>query len=194
MTGHYGSRVSPKPVSRIVVSTASEHPGEVSTARELRALLGVHDLSGLQWTSQVVINRHGVAGHDPVLVLRTTGQGDLLLAAYVHQQLQGWADARKGFKAAIAETQQVWATVPTGYGGGATTQALTRTQLIVCHLERRAMHHVIGDVRSRKLLRQQITTGQVHPWVYAQVHLHGRELDRICATWDLWPHRIQPSK
>ncbi|MDQ2850768.1 MAG: hypothetical protein M3Y49_08540 [Actinomycetota bacterium] len=164
------------------------------TATELRALLVTHDLSGLQWTSRVIIDRHGMPRSHPVLVLTTRDQGDPLLAAYVHQQLRWWTGTHPGFEGAIADTGQAWASVPISHVRGAATQAQTRTHLIVCHLERRAMHHIIGDVRSRMLLRQQITTGPVYPWVYGQIHLHGRELDRICTTWDLWPHRLKPAQ
>lgn len=194
MNGHYGSRVPPKPVSRIVIGTASEHPRELHTATELRALLVANDLSGLQWTSRVIINHHGVPHGHPALVLTTRDQGDHLLATYVHQQMRWWTGTHPGFSGAIADTHQAWATVPTGHGGGATTEDQTRMHLIVCHLERRAMHHIVGGVRSRTLLRQQITTGQVYPWVYGQIHLHGRELDRICNTRDLWPHRLKPDQ
>lgn len=161
-------------------------------ARELRALLVAHDVSGLQWTSQVTINRHGVAHSHPALVLTTQDQGDDLLGSYVHQQLHWWTEARPELKNAIADTQQTWATVPTSNGGGANTEAQTRMHLTVCHLEQRAMHHVAGDVRSRMLLRQHITTGHVFPWIYRQVHLHSRELDRICNTRNLWPPRLEP--
>lgn len=194
MDGHYGSRVPSKPVSKIVVSTASEHSREVHTARELRQLLATHDLSGLQWTSRVIINGHEVPHSHPVLVLNTQAQGDHLLGTYVHQQLHWWTTTHPGLTGAIADTHHAWATVPTHHGGGAATTAQTRLHLIVCHLERRAMHHIAGDVRSRRLLRQQMTTGQVYPWIYGQIHLHNRALDRICTTWDLWPQRLKPDQ
>ncbi len=183
---------APEAGVKIVIGTASEHPGEVRTAVELRVLLGSNDLSGLQWTSRVIIDRHGVTHSHPRLVLTPTDQGDPLLAAYVHQQMRWWTGSQPGFGGAIADTHRAWATVPTGHGGGAARDVQTRKNLIVCHLERRAMHHIIGSIRSRTLLRQQITTGQVHPWVYGQIHLRGHELDRTCSTWDLWPHRLKP--
>ncbi len=179
-------------VSKIVIGTASDHPRELRTATELRALLVTHDVSGLQWTSRVTIDHHAVAHSHPVLVLDTRCQGDPLLATYVHQQLHWWIATHPGLRNAIADTQQTWATVPTANGGGADSQGQTRVELIVCHLERRAMHHIIGDTRSRLLLRDQIGTGKVHPWVYAQIHIHARRLDHICTTWDLWPPRLQP--
>ncbi len=140
----------------------------------------------------MIITHHAVPHAHPGLVMTTRDQGDHLLAAFVHQQLHWWTRTHPRISAAIANTHQTWATVPTKNGGGAATEDQTRMALIVCHLEQRAMHHIVGDHRSRTLLRQQITTARVLSWVYNQIHLHGRELDRICTTRDLWPHRLQP--
>lgn len=182
----------PNAVSKVVITTATAHPRELRTAAQLRALLQAYDVSGLQWTSRVRVEHQGVASAHPVLVLTTRHQGDDLLATYVHQQLHRWTAGHPGLGGAITDTARTWAVVPTTPGGGANTPAQTRTLLIVCHLERRAMDHIVGEVRSRVLLRQHITTGQAHPWVYAQAHVHARRLDQICTAADLWPDRLTP--
>lgn len=164
------SRAYPKVVSRIVIKTAAAHPRELRTAADLRA-----------------------PRSHPVLLLDTQRGGDQLLATYMHQQMHWWAAAHPGLGDAITDTQQTWATVPTVNGGGAATEIYTRVLLIVCHLERRALHHILGDVRSRVVLRAQITTGRVHPWVYGQIQLHGRRLDQICSARRLWPDRLEPA-
>lgn len=181
---------SPEPVSEVTIETASDHPRELQTADALRELLATCDLSGLQWTSRVVVENWVIPHSHPVLTLNTRVQGDQLLAAYLHEQMHWWTAQHPGFGSAISDTRREWPSVPDE--GGAGDEHSTRLHLIVCHLERRAMERVVGRSRTTAVLRDQIH-GQVYPWVYSEIEIRQQVLDQVCTSRDLWPDRITPT-
>jgi hypothetical protein len=189
----YVLNVMPEPVTVVAVETASDDPREARTAAELRELLTSHGLAGLQWTARVKIEHWVVPHSHPVLTLNTRNHGDELLAAYLHEQLHWWTANLPAFGPAIDDTRQVWPTVRLAEEGGADGEHSTRLHLIVCHLEWRAMQHVVGPQRASAVLRRQID-GRVYPWVYDQVHSHERALDRLCTDRGLWPDRLTPGR
>lgn len=179
-----------EPVSVVAVEAATGHPRELHTAEQLRELLATYDLAGLQWTSQIVVQHRVVPRSHPTLTLNTRSQGDHLLATYLHEQMHWWTAAHPSFGQAIAETRALWPEVPDAGGGGSHDEHSTRLHLIVCHLERRAMQHVVGSGRAAAVLERQINDRPVYPWVYGQIHAHEDGLDQICSARDLWPTRL----
>jgi hypothetical protein len=76
----YGAGMALESVSEVVIETASDDPRELRTAAELRELLVTCDLTGLQWTSRVVIEHRVIPHSHPVLTFNTRAHGDHLLA------------------------------------------------------------------------------------------------------------------
>jgi hypothetical protein len=178
-------------VSEVAIETASDDPRELRTAAQLRELLVTCDLTGLQWTSRVVIEHRVIPHSHPVLTLNTRVHGDHLLATYLHEQMHWWTSEHPGFGLAIRDTRREWPTVPDTDEGGARDERSTRLHLIVCHLERRAMEVVAGKSRAAAVLGEQILD-RIYPWVYGQIEIHDRLLDEICSERHLWPARVAP--
>jgi hypothetical protein len=178
-----------EPIVEISVEAKTDDVREVRTRDELRDLIAINDLSGLQWTDQVLIENWVVPHSHPILTLNTRTTGDDLLATYLHEQMHWWTGAHPGIDEAISATRETWPTVPDASAGGARDESSTREHLILCHLEHRAVAMLIGEDRANSVLQRQIMD-VVYPWVYAQVHLLGPNLDEICTNRELWPTRL----
>jgi len=178
-----------EPSSAVSILLAFGEPREKATAAELRTLLHRHDLSGLQWTSTVVIERGAVPHSHPVLTLNTANSGDALLSAYFHEQLHWWTAEHPGTRSAISAIHHEWSTVPTADRGGARDADSTRLHLIVCHLERRALQYLLGQERAAHVIEAQISR-QIYPWVRRAVVLGETQLDQILADRGLLPSRL----
>ena len=187
----YRAGMAPHPVSDVDIVTASEHPREVSVAADLREQLTASDVDGLQWTSRVVIEDWAVPHSHPILTLNTRHEGDRLLTTYLHEQLHWWGEQPQ-FDEAIGDTQRIWPTVPDADEGGARDEYSTRLHLLLCHLERRAMHHVVGPNRAGAVFDLQLGDG-VYPWIYRQTDTRADVLDAICSDRRLWPPRLEPA-
>ena len=185
----YRAGMALESVSEVVIETASHHPREMRTAAQLREVLATSDMSGLQWTSRVIVEHWAVPHSHPILTLNTRHEGDQLLATYIHEQMHWWTAEHPSFGQAVEDTRQEWSTVPAVGKGGADSEHSTRLHLIVCHLERRAVQRVVDVDRAATVLRRQMDD-QVYPWVYGQIDSHQSMLDRICSDRDLWPARL----
>lgn len=179
-------------VAEVSVEAKTDDPRELRTRDELRQLIARYDLSGLQWTDQVVVENWVIPHSHPILTMNTRTAGDDLLAAYLHEQLHWWIDAQPSIASAADATRREWPSVPEAAAGGAKDEYSTREHLILCHLEHHAMRAVIGTDRSDAVLRRQ-TADLVYPWVYAQISRLTPTLDGICTHHDLWPPRLSTS-
>lgn len=177
----------------ISIQTASGHPREERTATELAQLINDHDLSGLQWTDRVVVQFMAGAHSHPVLTVNTRHTGAGLLAVYIHEQMHWWVGEHPGLGPAIEDSKSLWPEVPDQDGGGSRTEFSTRLHLAVCHLEHRALEHLVGLSSASSLLDEQIHDSPSYPWIREQVKAHGSELDGLCSTHGLWPTSLTPA-
>lgn len=143
---------------------------ERRTKEELERILASYDLSKYTFTHEVVIDEEAIPHSDPVLTLHTRhlGSDDLLLSAYVHEQLHWYLDAHRAqTDAAEAELRKLYPKLPVGYPEGAQDEESTYLHLIDCYLEMKADRQLMGAERAAKVMN--FWAGDHYTWVYKTV-------------------------
>lgn len=176
----------------VTITTAAGLPVEQAVAAELTQLRGEHDLDGLEWTDQVVVETHVVPHSHPVLTLNTRRSGDGLLASYLHEQLHWWLHDHPSIAAAIDATREKWPTTPSAKDGGARSDWSSRLHLLLCCIEHQEMRLLVGPVRATGVIEEQIEQG-LYSWIRRRVQVDAADFGRLCAAYDLLPPRLDPA-
>jgi hypothetical protein len=153
---------------------------EQRTKEELERLLASYDLSKYTFTHDVIIDEKAIPHSHPVLTLHTRhlGSDDLLLSAYIHEQLHWYLDAHLAqTKAAEAELRKLYPKVPVGYPEGAQDEESTYLHLIDCYLEMKADRQLMGAERAEKVMN--FWAGDHYTWVYKTVIHDEKTLARV---------------
>jgi hypothetical protein len=143
---------------------------EQRTKQELERILASYDLSRYTFTHEVIIDEKAIPHSHPVLTLHTQhlGSDDVLLSAYIHEQLHWYLDAHRAqTEAAESELRKLYPKVPVGYPEGAQDEESTYLHLIDCYLEMKPDQQLMGVERAAKVM--DFWAGDHYTWVYKTV-------------------------
>ena len=138
----------------VTITYAHESEAEYATGAQLLALLDRYDLSHWRFTSTVRIERGVIPHSHPTLTLNTRHLDDdgLLLATYLHEQLHWFLGGRlEGAMRAIEALRQRYPQPPVGYPEGAEDEFSSHLHYMICYLEWRALHAVVGANEAQRI-------------------------------------------
>ncbi len=177
-------------VAQPALEIALEHgsPAEAETKVQLQRLLREYDLSPWIFTRSIRINERSIPHSHPVLTLHARHRKDdeLLLSTFVHEQLHWFLSERyETTQKAIEELRLMFPTVPAADAGGASDEQSTYLHLLVCQLERQAMLHLLGELKTRQVM--EFWAGDHYGWIYETVAKRPREIGAV-----LRKHKLVP--
>jgi hypothetical protein len=151
---------------KLEISLKNNSESESRTREELQKLLQEYDLSKWLFTRKILIEDKVIPHSHPVLTLSTRGEGDALLATFVHEQIHWFlVEHSERTEKAKAELRAMYPKVPVGPPDGARNEGSTYLHLIVNYLEYEAMTELIGEAKARKLLEGK----GYYKWIYKTV-------------------------
>ena len=160
---------------------------ESSTADALRRLLRTHNLDAWLYTKRIDIDEQAYPHSHPVLTLNASHLSDEhLLAAFLHEQLH-WYEETYAVRrdAAIETTRQLYPEVPACRPKGAGDETSTRLHLLVCLLEYRVLHLLLGHETAARIIDE---LGRHHYfWVYRTVRQDAERIEAILRAHNLLP-------
>jgi hypothetical protein len=136
------------------INVTHDSDAEERTRDELLALIERYDLARWRFTSRVRIDERARIPHShPVLTLNTHYDGNLLLAAYLHEQLhwfvvRHWNRERR----ARQELRRRYPETPVDLPEGAGSERSSYLHYIVCYLEYAALIDVLGPEEARRVI------------------------------------------
>jgi hypothetical protein len=152
----------------VAFKLANDSAHERAMAAQLGRLIDRYDLSKWTFTREVIVDENVAISHShPALTMSAPDQAypdDVILAAYVHEQLHWPVEQQPAQRDAVAELRKLYPDAPKGPPEGARNQFSTYVHLIVCHLEYEAMRELVGDERARATLNKPY-----YRWVYRTV-------------------------
>jgi hypothetical protein len=168
---------------RVERGTDAEH----RTRATLLGLLDTFDLTQWTFTDELVIDEQAWPHSHPVLTLDARyDDPELLLAAFVHEQLHWFEETRpKQRDAFIGATVAHYPHVPTARPEGAGDEESTRLHLLVCHLEQRALQTLLGPVSAKRLVMR--LSEHHYRWIYRTVLLDRSRLAELVVRHGLVP-------
>lgn len=162
--------------SGIEISLKNNSPREAKTKERLSGLLRRYDLSKWIRTRKVLIEQYVVPHSHPVLTLNTRGDGDELLATFIHEQIHWFEEERAEQRdAAVRELKTVFPKVPAGLPEGAKDEESTYLHLIVNYLEYEAMKELVGAAKAREVLGAK----GYYKWIYKTVLTEGEKIKGV---------------
>lgn len=148
------------------ITLKNNSESEARTRERLQKILGQYDLSRWTFTRKVLIEDKVIPHSHPVLTLSTRGDGDELLATFVHEQIHWFLDENsERTEKAKAELKALYPKVPVGPPDGARNEGSSYLHLIVNYLEYEAMRELIGEEKARRLLEGK----GYYKWIYKTV-------------------------
>ena len=161
---------------KIDISLKNNSESESRTGERLQKILQQYDLSKWIFTRRVLIEDKVIPHSHPVLTLSTRGDGDALLATFVHEQIHWFLAENSGrTERAKAELRAIYHKVPVGPPEGARDEESSYLHLIVNYLEYEAMRELIGEVKARGLLEGK----GYYKWIYKTVLADSSRIKKV---------------
>jgi hypothetical protein len=152
----------------ITIETKNATDHERQLKNELEKVLGANDVSKYTFTRTVIVEERAMNHAFPVLTLNThfLGSDDELLSSFLHEQLHWYLASRPMLmKDAVAQLKRFYPRVPVGLPDGADTEYSTYGHLVDCYLEIQADRQIIGEERTKKVIRNK----PWYLWIYKTV-------------------------
>ncbi len=143
---------------------------ETEAVRQLKRILGRHDISKWTFTTEVRIDARDIPHSHPVLTMNANylDRDELALAVLLHEEIHWHLSAHnEDTKKAIAEFRRIYPTVPTAPPEGARDEFSTYLHLIVNYLEYLALQLILGVDDARSIL--ELWREKRYRWIYGKV-------------------------
>jgi len=175
----------------IEITTGTGSPAELLAAQRLRTILGRFDLGPWTYTSTVQVDEHAYPHSHPVLTLDAHPLStELLLAAFVHEQLHWFEEAHTSQRdAAVVATRERYPTVPELRPDGAGSEESTRLHLLVCHWEHRSLEVLLGADEAHRTVRA--LAAHHYRWIYKTVQRDAVYLAELSRSHGLVPEALR---
>src|SRR5205807_57992 len=137
------------------LSTNNGTEQETEAVRQLKRILGRHDLSKWTFTAVVRIDAQDIPHGHPVLTMNANylDKDELVLAVLLHEKIHWHLSAHiEVTKKAIAEFRRIYPAVPSAPPEGVRDESSTYLHLIVNYLEYLALQQILGEDDARSIL------------------------------------------
>ena len=142
---------------------------ETEAVRQLKRILGRHDLSKWTFTAVVRIDAQDIPHGHPVLTMNANhlDKDELVLAVLLHEEIHWHLSARiEDAKKAVEEFRRIYPAVPSAPPEGARDEYSTYLHLIVNYLEYLALQQILGEDDARSIL--ELWRQKRYRWIYGK--------------------------
>ena len=151
------------------LSTNNGTEQETEAVRQLKRILGRHDLSKWTFTAVVRIDAQDIPHGHPVLTMNANhlDKDELVLAVLLHEEIHWHLSARiEDAKKAVEEFRRIYPAVPSAPPEGARDEYSTYLHLIVNYLEYLSLQQILGEDDARSIL--ELWRQKRYRWIYGK--------------------------